>query len=247
MFHCVCMLICAIISGISSFPSLIQLGQIIIKQMPFPQGCHWTNFWTDRAIFLLFIYSFSLRRSRPFKNTAWFSSSALNVCTRQRYSAHASGVFVSETVSSRSSGRFALPCLLWCHYICFCAWDRCQKACVGRRWFHEDYAEYNAKQVTKSLQDAGLHLYFCKHSSIKYKWVFQGCVFSSGMPVYFIIVIRKLIPLGSGKQERQYLFLSSPLTPPSTLSSSCFLQGVVTVQWLFLSESALIYATRVKS
>lgn len=101
--------------------------------------------------------------------------------------------------------------------------------------------EYNAKQITKSLQDACLHLYFCKHSSIKYKWAFQGCVFSSGMSVYFIVVIGKLVPLGSGKQER-YLFLSSSPPPPPTSTLfffSCFVCWVVTVQWPFPSKLPL--------
>lgn len=68
--------------------------------MPFPQGCHETPFMTDRAIFLLFIYSFSLRISRPFINIAWFSSSALKLCahTGAILHTHAVSLYLKQSV-----------------------------------------------------------------------------------------------------------------------------------------------------
>lgn len=104
-------------------------------------------------------------------------------------------------------------------------------------------ATHKAKQVTKWLQEAALHLLFCKHSSIKYKWIFQGCVFSSGMPVCYIIVIGKLVSLGSRKLKRYHLLYpcSLLLLPHSRLPFfSCFFHWIIGEQWTLQSKHALI-------
>lgn len=93
MFWCVCKLIHAIISAISLLFFSLQLGQINIKEMPFPQGCYWTNFWQTGWFFLLFIYYFLREDLGPSKSTAWFTPSVLGLC------AHASATLPIRVVS----------------------------------------------------------------------------------------------------------------------------------------------------
>ena len=95
MFQCIYTLTCAIISGISPtfFFFFSPLHVTVRPNNAFSSGTSLISFLTDTAIFLLLIYSFSLRRSWPFRNTAWFSSSALKLC------AHTSAILHTHAVS----------------------------------------------------------------------------------------------------------------------------------------------------
>lgn len=87
--------LCAFISGIN--PTFFFLHDTVRPNNhqtdAFSSGMSLNSFLTDRAISLLFIYSFSPRRSRPFRNSAWFPSSAPRLC------AHASAILHRRVAS----------------------------------------------------------------------------------------------------------------------------------------------------
>lgn len=134
----------------------------------FSSGMSLNSFLMDRAI-SLFIYSFSLRRSRPFKNTACFSSSALKLCahTSAIPHMHAVSLYLKQSVLVQVVDLLFSTC---CAVITFASahGTGARRHVLGGSDSMKT-TEYKAKQITKSLQDAGLHLYFCKHSNIKYK------------------------------------------------------------------------------
>lgn len=171
------MLICDIISGIS--PTFFPVHNTV------KPNTHQTDaFSTEMSLnsyltsYFLIIYAL-WRDLGPSKRLPGLLQCIKTVCAHQCYSAHACGVFAPETVSSCLRRRLGLLRFLWCHYTCF------SHGTDARRhvWGGSNSMEYNTKQVTKLLQDAGLHLYFCKHSGMKYKWMLQGCAFSLGMAV----------------------------------------------------------------
>lgn len=125
----------------------------------FSSGMSLNQFLMDRVIFLMiYLLIFSEKISALPKALLGLLPVRWGCVHMPAPLTHACGVFVSDTVSSCSSGRLALLCLLWCQYFCLCPWDRCQKPCAGREQFHGDYTQSNAKQIAKSLQHAGLHL-----------------------------------------------------------------------------------------